>query len=297
MEGLKSYKQSPIFYMGGKYRLINKGLIDLFPKKIDTFIDLFCGGGVVSMNTVAKNHVLNDKDKTLFSLFGLFKENSPNKIIEELELTIQQFQLIKGHNNNDKSVSEEYKALAKKRYFRFRKEYNKKPNIFWLYLLTFYSFSNMFRFNRKGEFNLPLGNREFVKKTYEDRIKDGCDFFSKDNVLILNGDYKEVDLNSLSESDFVYLDPPYSNTMAIYNEQQGWNYEDDQELFNLCERLNTQNVKWGLSNVFKNKGHVNQHLIEWCKKNNWTVYYFDRFTYTSNGKGNAQTEEVYICNY
>lgn len=42
---------SPIFYMGNKKRLIKKGLIDLFLKNIDVFVDLFSGSGVVSMNT------------------------------------------------------------------------------------------------------------------------------------------------------------------------------------------------------------------------------------------------------
>lgn len=37
---------SPILYTGSKRRLINKGLIDLFPNNIDTFIDLFTGGAV-----------------------------------------------------------------------------------------------------------------------------------------------------------------------------------------------------------------------------------------------------------
>lgn len=45
---------SPIFYMGNKRRLIKKGLIDLFPKDINTFVDVFAGSAVVSMNTQAQ---------------------------------------------------------------------------------------------------------------------------------------------------------------------------------------------------------------------------------------------------
>ena len=40
--------------MGNKKKLINKGLIDLFPKDINTFYDLFAGSAVVSLNTDAK---------------------------------------------------------------------------------------------------------------------------------------------------------------------------------------------------------------------------------------------------
>jgi len=294
---MKNYKQSPIFYMGGKYRLINKGLIDLFPKNINTFVDLFCGSGVVSMNVEANKYILNDHDKTLIELFNMFRETNAKDLINILEQSIKDFQLIKGLNNNDKSATEEYKQLAKERYFKFREEYNKNPNIYWLYLLTFYSFSNMIRFNSKGKFNLPFGNREFVRETHEKRIVDGCEFFSKNNVILINKDYKEVDLSILTENDFVYLDPPYSQTNAIYNEQRGWSLEDDNEVFNLLEELNSKGIKWGLSNVFENKGKVNQHLIDWCEKNNWKVHYFEGFSYASHGKGNASTKEVYIYNY
>ena len=41
------YLESPIFYMGNKYKLL-KQLIPLFPSKCDTFLDLFGGSGVVS---------------------------------------------------------------------------------------------------------------------------------------------------------------------------------------------------------------------------------------------------------
>ena len=39
-----NYIQSPLNYTGGKYKLLNQ-LVPLFPKNINTFIDLFGGGG------------------------------------------------------------------------------------------------------------------------------------------------------------------------------------------------------------------------------------------------------------
>lgn len=43
------YCESPIFYMGNKHKLL-KQIIPLFPDECDTFVDLFGGSGVVSMN-------------------------------------------------------------------------------------------------------------------------------------------------------------------------------------------------------------------------------------------------------
>ena len=51
--------KSPINYMGSKRRLL-KQILPLFPDNIDTFYDLFAGGGIVSLNTQAKQVYYND---------------------------------------------------------------------------------------------------------------------------------------------------------------------------------------------------------------------------------------------
>ncbi|EAV9692004.1 DNA adenine methylase, partial [Campylobacter coli] len=50
---MSSFISSPILYMGNKNRLIRRGLINLFPKNINHFIDAFAGSATVSMNTQA----------------------------------------------------------------------------------------------------------------------------------------------------------------------------------------------------------------------------------------------------
>ena len=41
--------QSPLNYTGGKYKLLPQ-ILPLFPKEIDCFVDLFCGGCNVGIN-------------------------------------------------------------------------------------------------------------------------------------------------------------------------------------------------------------------------------------------------------
>ena len=125
---------------------------------------------------------------------------------------------------------------------------------------------------------------------------------SESKIKVLNIDYNDA-LNKFKNDnqkfDIIYLDPPYSNTLAIYNEKRafgGWTVEDDYKLFDILEDLDKKGIKWGLSNVFKNKDYVNEHLIKWCEKNNWNVHHLD-LSYSSLGKGNANSDEVYICNY
>lgn len=76
-------KISPIFYMGNKRRLISKGLIDLFPKNISTFYDVFAGSGAVGMNVNADNYVINDIDENLINLYNFFRDYDSKTIKKE----------------------------------------------------------------------------------------------------------------------------------------------------------------------------------------------------------------------
>ena len=178
----------------------------------------------------------------------------------------------------------------------FRKHYNENKNVLDFYTLMFYSFSQQFRFNNKGDFNMPCGNDCF-SKINEEYIKNGCNFFNKDTVCIGNSDFRTINIDLLDENDFVYLDPPYLNTTATYNENGGWTIQDENDLYELCEKLNDKHINFGLSNVFENKGVKNEKIIKWCEDNNWKVYLFDKHTYTACGKGNSNAKEVFITNY
>ena len=165
-----------------------------------------------------------------------------------------------------------------------------------IYSCMFYAFSQQMRFNSKGEFNMPFGNGAFTQQN-EKYIRDGCSFFQQQNVRITNFDFRKIKVDKLNKDDFIYLDPPYFNTTATYNENNGWSMQDDLDLFEICEQLYARNIRFGMSNVFKCKGKENTHLIEWCKKCGWNVYTFDNFTYMACGKGNSEAKEVFICNY
>lgn len=71
--------------MGNKKKLINKGLIDLFPKDINRFVDLFAGSAVVSINTDAKNYIVNDVSEYLYDLYNMFKIFSKVQLLDMLK--------------------------------------------------------------------------------------------------------------------------------------------------------------------------------------------------------------------
>lgn len=67
--------KSPLNYIGNKYKLLPQ-IIPLFPSNINTFVDLFCGGGDVCANVVANTVRANDINFHVIELFETFQYNS-----------------------------------------------------------------------------------------------------------------------------------------------------------------------------------------------------------------------------
>lgn len=293
--------KSPIFYMGNKFDLLPQ-IFPYFPDNVNVFYDLFGGSGCISGNVIANKIVYNELNDNIVKLYDLFLKYSDEELISYIKDYITKFDLnIEGVNvkQND-STAKKTREYYNQNYIKFRDAYNKSDKDYrMLYTLTFYSFSNLIRFNSKEEFNMPYGNRCFCKK-HEDQIRIWCKLIHSKNIITMNRDAFDIlEHTQFNSDDFVYCDPPYSNTLAIYNENRahgGWSIEDDLKLFSYLEKLDKQGIKWGLSNVFENKGKKNIHLIEWCEKNGWNVQHLN-FSYSSLGKGNANSDEVYICNY
>lgn len=63
--------QSPLNYTGGKYKLLPQ-ILPLFPKDIDVFVDLFCGGCNVGINVDCNWVIYNDLNENLLYLYNTF---------------------------------------------------------------------------------------------------------------------------------------------------------------------------------------------------------------------------------
>ncbi|EOY5111224.1 Dam family site-specific DNA-(adenine-N6)-methyltransferase [Campylobacter lari] len=286
---------SPILYMGNKSRLIRKGLINLFPKKINKFIDVFAGSASISMNTKAKFYIINDIDDTLHSYYQMFLKYEANDIINHIKQRIAEFNLPQKTTIRCFSDKEEVDKY-KKAYHIFRDQYNKNKNVLDLYTLMFFAFSQQFRTNKKGDFNMPFGNNYFSTKN-EKNITIGHSFFKKNISFYKENFIDLIDKINISKDDFVYFDPPYRITTATYNENNSWNQKDDTLLYNVCEKLDKNGINFGLSNVFINKNIENTLLKEFCIKNNLNIYTPNNFKYHACGKENIKQQEVFICNY
>lgn len=286
--------------MGNKYNLLND-LLMYFPKKeeVKEFIDLFGGSGVVSLNVPYENIIYNELNSNIFNLLQKIFNTKPEITINHIKNRVSEFKLL--IEGIEKGV-EGYKQFENQ-YYKFRKFYNeqKQKNYLDLYTLTYFSFSNLIRFNNKDEFNMPYGHRCYLDKTHESNIVKSYYVVQEKKIKMLNNNAFELLENiTKNEHQFIYLDPPYTNTMAVYNEQRaggGWNIEDDIKLFKELDRLNELGIKWAMSNVLENKGIKNEHIEQWAIKNNYKIIEFIDKEYSALGKGSAMTREVLIINY
>lgn len=291
-------KNSPIFYMGCKRRLIQKGLCDLFPSDINTFVDIFSGSGIVSMNVNAQKYIVNDIDIHLQDLYRLFRTFNAEEIIQSADEIIDSYGLPREEtrrcNYSDKDKIAQYKAA----YHKLRDDFNRTHNLMSFYTLMLFSFSQQFRYNNKGDFNMPFGN-DYFRDVYKEYIEDGCNFFSGMNVAIYNKDFRNVVDRHYKDKDcFFYCDPPYIDSTAVYNERyNGWKENDLEDLLNLLCLIDNEGQKFALSSVIKNKGKENVQLIQWLNDTGYKVHNFSNFNYTACGKGNAKTQEALITNY
>lgn len=281
--------------MGSKYLLLPQ-IKPYFPRNIGTFYELFGGSAVVSLNVKADKYVINDLSGHLYSLYDMFKNKSADEIISYCWENQQKFGF-----TCDETRRSVFVEKNKEPYNKCRDYMNSNPSPLGYYFLTFYSFCNQFRFNN-GKFNMPAGNGYF-KKDCEKPIRDMCEFFSRERVNIFNKSYDYF--TEFDDNSFVYMDIPYCNTNAVYNEKReiaGWNEESDRAFFRYCEELNSKGIRWAISNVFCNKNIKNEHLIKWCEDNRWEVHHLNmsygiHFHDSEYGNYDYNTDEVLICNY
>ena len=83
---------SPMNYIGGKYKLLPQ-ILPLFPKYINTFVDLFCGGCNVGINVNAERLIFNDNLTYLIDLYRLFYTLPQEEILTHIYGRISEFSL------------------------------------------------------------------------------------------------------------------------------------------------------------------------------------------------------------
>ncbi|MBP5621174.1 MAG: DNA adenine methylase [Thermoguttaceae bacterium] len=306
---LRGFVESPLNYTGGKFRILSQ-ITPLFPEIKGTFIDLFCGGCNVGINAECEKVVFNDINGTLIDLFKTFKMFDKDELFQIIDGIIDKY----GLSRSDKYGYEAYKcdsssglgSYNKPRFLRLRDDYNNNRErdsyrSIMLYVLIVYSFNNQIRFNKKNEFNLPVGKRDFNRKMQR-KLLDFVERLQTGNYEFSNKSFKYFDTSNLGKDDFIYADPPYLITCATYNDQIGWNWEKELQLLQFLDSVDACGIRFALSNVLSSEGKTNRLLNNWVERNavRYFVHHLD-FNYSNSSyhKKDKTTgsDEVLITNY
>ena len=281
----EKYIKSPMNYIGGKYKLLPQ-IIPHFPKDIDNFIDLFCGGLDVSLNVKANNIIANDNNFLLIDLYKEMQIYTIDDLLDYIYKQIDKYELSKenkiGYNN-------------------LRNCYNTNRYSLDLFVLICYSFNHQMRFNNNLEFNCTFGKD---RSSFNDSIKDNLIMMMDkiNDISFRTGDFEDFNYEKYGKKDFFYCDPPYLITCGSYNDGKrgfkGWGIEQEKKLYEILDILNKNNVKFCLSNVVEHKGNTNNILFEWMQ--NYDIIDINKDYSNSNYQRKDKetiTREILVKNY
>lgn len=287
------YIKSPMNYTGGKYKLLPQ-ILPLIPENIDTFVDLFTGGANVAININAKKIIANDIEKRIINIYKFFQTENIGNIIKNIESLIEKFELSMENVDGYNEMRSFYNHIV-----TGKTEGGNPHAPLMLFVLICYSFNHQFRFNSKGEFNMPFGkDRSRFNDTMKQNLINFHMAIREKNIIFTDKDFTELKVDKLTSDDLVYCDPPYLITCATYNEKDGWNETREKELLSLLDRLNEKGIRFALSNVLFSKGKTNDLLIEWGQKYNihHLDYTYKNCNYHTKDKS-SKPDEVLITNY
>lgn len=295
--------KSPLNYTGGKSKLLPQIKTKL-PENIGVFYDIFSGGANVGININANKIYCVDKCQQVIDLMNYIKSTSYDNIINEIENKIKYYEL----SDSFKNGYAFYKCNSNNGLGRFNKagfsilksDYNNSKDSLLFLMLIIYGFNNQIRFNKKNEFNLPIGKRDF-NSSLRNKLRLFKERISNIDISFISDDFRRLDIEKLIvEQAFLYLDPPYILGNASYNENGGWTEQDEMDLLTFLEKCNSCGIKFALSNVMIHKGKVHELLLNWCLNNGFNINYLNYSYKNANyhkKDRDLDTKEVLVTNY
>lgn len=204
---------------------------------------------------------------------------------------------------NEKELEDHFETgIRSGAYLFFRnllnKQYNKElklsmaKNAANWYFVREFCYGSMFRFNAKGEFNIPYGGIAYNKKNFRQKAENIFEnaitaLFKQTDVFNLDFEafLMKIDLN---ESDFIFLDPPYDSEFSEYD-QNAFTQQDQLRLANLLIQTKS---KWMV--VIKETEFIKNIYTHPLVK----IETFDKnYTYNVRGRNNRDAKHLIITNY
>jgi DNA adenine methylase len=159
------------------------------------------------------------------------------------------------------------------------------------YFVREFCYASMFRFNAKGEFNIPYGGIAYNRKDFRQKVNNIfhpgiADLFS--NANFYNNDFEDfIATAKPRKGDFIFVDPPYDSEFSEYD--QNAFTKDDQ--VRLRDVLVSTPAKFMM--VIKETDFIRNLYKHHCR-----LIEFDKtYTYNVRGRNNRDTKHLIIINY
>lgn len=284
-------------WAGGKSQLISE-IRKKYPKKIKCYCEPFVGGGAVLFDILAnykpEKVLINDINKELIITYYQLQNNVDNLIKklfalqnEFISADLEQRKFI--YNNNRKL----YNSLKNKSC-----ENNELEIASLFIFLNKTCFNGLYRVNKNGDFNVPMGSYKNPLICDEFNLKKSSSLLK--NVKIICGDYSRC-IDYINDETFVYIDPPYrpltqTSSFTSYSAK----VFDDKEQIRLADFINIISLK-GAIVVASNSDPQNADENDMFFDNLYRNYSIKRIqakrAINSKSEGRGNVSELLISNF
>ncbi len=244
-------------WAGGKGQLLSE-IEKYYPfedGKITKYAEPFVGGGAVLFDILSKYELeevyISDINAELINTYLIIRDN-----IDELisMLTVMQSEFVPMDTNHRKA----YYMAKRTRFNDLKTGGNESYNIEKAALMIFLNktcFNGLYRVNKKGAFNVPMGSYKNPLICNEENLRAVSKKLA--NVKIVCDDYRES-ADFIDAKTFVYFDPPYrplTNTASFtaYTENL-FSDEEQIEFAGFVDDMHRKGAKVVVSNTLNITG-------------------------------------------
>jgi DNA adenine methylase len=209
-------------------------LTHFFPSEFDRYFEPFVGGGAVFFHLQPREAYLSDANFELITTYRTIKEN-----VHELVLELKKLQ-------DEKLTSELYDKFKKKDPTKLSPIKCATRFIF----LNKTCYNGLYRVNRKGEFNVPMGRYDNMPTLFDEtNLERVAKLLATVHIDLM--DY-EIAAQRARSGDLVYLDPPYlpepgTNGFTSYT-KEAFTRADEEKLLKSFKELDRRGCLVMLSN-------------------------------------------------
>ncbi len=287
-------------WAGGKGQLLSE-IEKYYPFKngiITKYAEPFVGGGAVLFDILSKYNLekvyISDINAELINTYRIIRDD-----IDELidMLVIMQGEFVPMSQDDRKA----YYLAKRKRFNDLKVNSNENINIEKAALMIFLNktcFNGLFRVNKKGLFNVPMGSYKKPMICDEENLQVVSEKLK--NVTIVCGDYRES-VDFIDNNTFVYFDPPYrpiTNTASFtaYTENL-FNDEEQIELARFVDDMHRKGAKVIISNSDPKNSNTNDDFFD----NIYSSHKIKRIEATRmincNSEARGKIKELLISNF